>query len=315
MKAFVIAGTDGEIVLELGREVVQRNYRGYAPIDYVARERGVKDLLGLLEQGSLLDAGSFIWLRDGESLSAREFETLRVALAVEPAQGLLVTATEKKANLQRWRQLEGPPHVRVRVVEAKDSGFVEASLVKRAAAQGVQLSPAAARELLARAESYGRAVRELDKLLSYHYGKDAVTLADVQAFVQLEPRSGMFDYVDAFLRRDFVASLSHLERLLAAGEKPDAAFHVLLSMFGSFVRAATMFKIGQREKEVAQALGIFEWQARKYRDFARSWSWTEMVEAQWRLLRADAALKSGEARDVAVLLKKTILSLPRPASV
>jgi DNA polymerase III delta subunit len=309
VKAFIIVGTEQDLVSEFGREVVARNYKGYAPVEISAREATIDDIRGLLFQESLLGASGFIWIRDGEAFDSKKFKAFVDLLSHEPSQGLLVTAVEKKKDVARWRALEGRDHVKVRVLDARDAESLVAALVRKAAKDGVTLSAAAARELLSRTESYPRASRELEKLLAYYHGCDAIGIGEVQRYVNLEPQSGLFDFIDAVLARDFTKSLVYLERFIAAGEKPDAAFHVLLSVFVSFVRAATMFRIGKKDKKVAEELGIYEWQARKYRAFAKKWTWSQAVEAFWELLRADARLKSGETRDVKVLLEKTILVL------
>jgi DNA polymerase-3 subunit delta len=131
----------------------------------------------------------------------------------------------------------------------------------------------------------------LDKLVTYADTR-AITSADVTALVPQGREVTVFALVDAVGSRDRRAALETYRRLLADNVSPI----FLLVMLTRQIRLLLGAHDAQsRREDLAAALRVQPWVARKIGQQARGFSAERCVQAYRRLAEVDASIKTGQA--------------------
>lgn len=308
LRSIILAGVSEDFLMHKSLEVVEANRKkGIQATKFYLSESSFEELVAMLNQSSLLGSDEFVWVREAELLKDSEIRKLKSLLESEISRQLLITAVEKKKRLRRWQEFSGIRGVRLKIYDEIEMETLSRELIKIASRYGKTLTGAAAEILLKRCQrNFSIASGELIKLIHYFSEKSVLTIDEVQAYVKELPSGKLFNFIDALLQHDLAAAAKRLDDVLAAGERPEAIFYVLLSTFTDSVRAATLFKSGADEREVASAIGLEEWQVSNYKRNSKRWSWDELVEAYWLMLDFDSKIKTGEIRNPADALKRFI---------
>lgn len=309
---FLIAGSDRDLVEYKSFEVVDINrQKGIEPETYSILERGIDELLTMINQPTLLGGEEFIWIRDGERLRKNQLKKLKTLLEKGVSRQLLITAVEKGRKIGRWESLKKIENVRSKLYKyPKNSDYVR-ELKKFAGKRSKTLEPSAAETLIKKCRgNFGLSVRELDKLLWFYLDKPKITGKEVNNFVNTVPEARLFSFIDAYLSNDGREAGIHLEEILRSGEKPEAVFYILLSSFSSFVKAVTALKLKMGDSEVAEYADLKKWQVRNYKRFSKEWKWDQLVDIYWNALRYDMKVKRGDERNLKNVLNRMVIELP-----
>ena len=192
----------------------------------------------------------------------------------------------------------------VRQLAAPSEGQMARWILERAGERGTRLEPAAA-DLLARKvgafvregdvdrSGQGRlAVAELEKLALYRLG-EPVRREDVEALVPDAVPGSLWALADAVGGRRTREAATLVERVLASRPEP-VVLTVLHRRLRDLVLVAEARARGEPLPDVARAMKLKEYPARKLWEQAASWEPNELEAAIEGLLGVDTALK-GEA--------------------
>jgi len=180
-------------------------------------------------------------------------------------------------------------------------------LKQRAADHKLKLDDRAAYALI---NTVGNGLRELDgalEQLSTGHGTGAKITADAVRkafFRQADERT--FAFTDAVGERKLAPAVIALRRLLDQGDEPLALFGVLTAHFRRLLRARRYADAGPRE--VASALGMPEWRAKKMIAQIRSYREEELVDALQMLAATDLDMK-GEFPSPEAALERTVMKI------
>ncbi len=164
--------------------------------------------------------------------------------------------------------------------------------VDHAKKQGLELPEDVAEELIARcSDDKVRVSREVEKLALYASG--TATLDDVEALCPPDMQSNIFAFVDSLAVGDQGRALELLEGLLAKSEPPLRIVHMIRRQFRLLARARARFAAGASRSEVASALKVPPFVARKLEEQAGKMSEEDIERALALTLELERGLKGG----------------------
>jgi DNA polymerase-3 subunit delta len=138
--------------------------------------------------------------------------------------------------------------------------------------------------------------REIDKLATWAAG-EPLGVEEVQSLAAPLGEGHAWDLTDALGERDLARALGVIESAYRRSAHPTHEPGIFATRLGSHVlrlaRAKSLLEGGARVPEVAKALGIKEYPARKLVAQAERFSVDELRDATVRIARLDHALKGG----------------------
>lgn len=138
--------------------------------------------------------------------------------------------------------------------------------------------------------------REVDKLATWAAG-EPLGLEEVQQLAVPLGDSDPWELTDALGKRDLATALSLVEDGYRRSPRPSQEPNVFSNRLSGHVlrlaRAKSLLERGARASDVAKALGIKEFPARKLAEQAQRFTAEELGDATVRLARLDHALKGG----------------------
>lgn len=137
---------------------------------------------------------------------------------------------------------------------------------------------------------------ECEKLISYTYGRDEVTVPDIDAVTEERPEDQIFKMMDAIGHRDQKKALECYYDLLRSGEAPIKILFMLNRHFHILLQIKDLMKNG-RESEAAALLKIPPFTVRNYTGQAKQFSEKALLDAFSSGVDTDEAIKSGRAVD------------------
>ncbi|MCL5998021.1 MAG: hypothetical protein M1546_18520 [Chloroflexi bacterium] len=187
-------------------------------------------------------------------------------------------------------------------------------IIERARQKGGDIAPPAAQLLsskINRGDKYDRdhyaedsrlylrkLDNELEKLVAYASGR-RIESADVDSLVADEEISDMFKFVDAVSVRDGQTAFRLMRGILARGESP----LVVMTMLARQTRLMLSAKEYESlpADQLAQAMSVHPFVARKVEQQARRFSTPELERAHLAIMEADVAIKTGRMDDLTAL--------------
>lgn len=142
-----------------------------------------------------------------------------------------------------------------------------------------------------------RADAELIKLVSYVNGERPIEEADVDLLTPYLAEARIFDMVDAMTEGRSQAALQQLYRLLQ--EKDEDPFHVygmIVRQFRLLLLAKEFLAAGGYPKEMAAALGMAPYVARKVTQQSRGFSLSQLDRIYRALSETDFQMKTGQIK-------------------
>ena len=190
----------------------------------------------------------------------------------------LLAAAKKVGEVHSFEQPTGKALARWAVGHAKKAGL--------------KLPEDVAVELVARcSDDKARVAREVEKLSLYADGE--ATTEDVEALCPPDLQSNIFHFVDALGAGNGGRALGLLEALLGTGEPPLRIVHMIRRQFRMLARAKALLEEGAPRPEVASALKVPPFVARKLEEGARKMGEEELERALALVSDLERGLKGG----------------------
>lgn len=249
--------------------------------------------------------------RSGKSSEERLGQLLE---AFPPWATLLLTSPHVDRRSRLYRQLQARGRVLDLGVEKERSGRISREALMEFIGQrlkelGKRAQPKALEMMLARAgDELWSVHRELEKLALYVGDEPAISAADVAEVFLDRGEAWVFDLTEALAKRDPLAALRHLSRLLAQGEPPLRLLAVLAGEIRRLISARELLD-GPLRGKWKSGMSFGEFQSRllgrglpllggsPYRDYfafqnAEGFRRGELLRCLELLHRADVQLKS-----------------------
>lgn len=139
--------------------------------------------------------------------------------------------------------------------------------------------------------------KELEKLVDYTYGRDAVTEADVEAVCTVQTESKVFDMIDAMVAGNFKLALDLYYDLLTLKEPSGRILYLIARQYSLLLKTRLLLDERASKPEIASRLGLADWLAGKYIRMAGNYSTEYLEECVRRCVEAEEDFKTGKLND------------------
>lgn len=287
MSVYLLLGDDEE----RKARGIEKLRKGRVVEAYDAGETSPETVVSACNSQSLFGDGPFVLVRNLDAWNAAQKagildylqdpspETDLVMLGVKlGAREKLLAAVEKTGEVHDFKQPTGKALAKWAVGHAKKLDL--------------ELPEDVAGELVTRcSDDKVRIMGEIEKLTLYADG--TATLEDLEALVRPDLQSNIFRFVDALGAGDRSEALELLEALLVTGEPALRIVHMVRRQFRLLARARSLFEEGTPRREVASALKVPPFVAKKLEEQARRMDEGDLEHALALTLDLEGGLKGG----------------------
>jgi DNA polymerase-3 subunit delta len=303
MSVYLLLGDDEE----RKARGVEKLGQGRALEAYNAAETSPETVVSACNSHSLFGDGPFVLVRNLDAWNAAQKarildylqnpspETDLVMLGEKlGAREKLLAAVKRKGEVHDFKQPTGTALAKWAIGHAKKLGL--------------ELPEDVAGELVARcSDDKVRVMGEIEKLVLYAEG--TATLEDLEALVRPDLQSNIFRFVDALGTGDRSEALKLLEALLATGEPPLRIVYMVRRQFRLLARARSLFEEGNPRPEVASALKVPPFVAKKLEEQARRMDEGDLERALALTLDLEGGLKGGSDLAYELQVELAVLKL------
>lgn len=305
MAVYVLLGDDEE----RKARGIDKIRKGRNVEDYDAGETSPESVVSACNSYSLFGEGSVILVRNIDAWNAAqkgrilgylkdpspEADLVLLGKKLGAREKLLVAAKEV-GEVHSFEQPTGKALARWAVGYAK-----KASLV---------LPEDVAAELIVRcSDDKTRVAREVEKLALYADGE--ATIKDVEALCPPDLQSNIFQFVDALGAGNGGRALDLLEALLGTGEPPLRIVHMIRRQFRLLARAKALFEEGAPRPEIASALKVPPFVARKLEEQADKLREEDLERALALISDLERGLKGGSELSDELQVELAVMGLSR----
>ena len=139
---------------------------------------------------------------------------------------------------------------------------------------------------------------ELEKLITYTYGRDIVSSSDIEAVCTTQTTNKIFDMVRAVTEKNQKRALDLYYDLLTLREPPMRILFLLAKQFRQLLLTKKMSAEGASQNDIASRLGVPSFVVRNIASCARSYSTETLEQAVADFVDAEEAVKTGRLGDV-----------------
>jgi DNA polymerase-3 subunit delta len=177
----------------------------------------------------------------------------------------------------------------------------------RARELGLRLDGEAAKALVATVgSSQQRLSREIEKIAIAVHPEPTATVEDVERLAAGEASPKVYDLADAVVGGNVEASIALAEELSDWGERPSRFVYPVVGRLREVHRAVELLEGGMTEKELASALKMPPWRAKKVVALARRADREALERALCRFADLEIELRGGGSLDEATAVTLTL---------
>ena len=143
----------------------------------------------------------------------------------------------------------------------------------------------------------GTKEEELEKLISYVYGKEGSTREDVEAICTVRTENKIFDMINAIAEKKQKRALELYYDLLALKEPAMRIMYLITRQFQILMVVKSMSSRGFGSEEIAQKAGCPKWALRKYQGQCRNFTIDQLKQAVKDGADFETAVKTGQMND------------------
>ena len=171
-------------------------------------------------------------------------------------------------------------------------------IVRRLDKEGRKIQASAVHLLVDRVgEDMQQLYNEMEKLVTYTMGRDAIYLEDVQVLTPIRSEDRIFELIDAIAERNQDKALKLYYDLLALRESP---LRVLILMGKQFERILQVKELREQsfdQSTIADRLGMRGFVVRKSLGQGARFTQAQLKQALARCVAADESIKTGKMKD------------------
>ena len=139
---------------------------------------------------------------------------------------------------------------------------------------------------------------ELEKLITYTWGREVVTSGDIEEVCTTQTQNKIFDMVRAVTEKNQKKALDLYYDLLTLKEPPMRILFLLAKQYRQMFLAKQLSVEGASQNEIMSRLGVPAFAVRNILSCARAYSLQELEEAVRDFVDAEETVKTGRLGDV-----------------
>jgi len=139
--------------------------------------------------------------------------------------------------------------------------------------------------------------QEIDKLVSYCYGRDVVTVQDVEDVCSTQTTSHIFDMISAIANKKQQQALDLYYDLLALKEPPMRILYLIVRQFNGILQVKELMSKGVSGKDIASRIGVAPFVAGKYQAQAKYFEMNTLIDALNECASTEEGVKQGKIND------------------
>ena len=274
---------------------------------YDAAETSPEAVVSACNSYSLFGEGTFVLLKNLDAWNAGQKAKIVDYLEDPSPEAELVMLGEKlgaREKLLAAVKAAGEVHS----FEQPTGKALARWAVDYAQKQGLTMTEDVAEDLVARCSNdKARVSRETEKLALYAAGK--ATMEELEALCPPDLQSNIFQFVDALGAGNRGRALELLEALIGIGEPTLRIVYMIRRQFRLLARARALFADGAPRSEVASALKVPPFVARKLEEQSRGLSEGDLERALALTLALESDLKGGSDLGDELQVELTVMGL------
>lgn len=134
---------------------------------------------------------------------------------------------------------------------------------------------------------------EMEKLCSYTYGRNEITVKDIEEIVTVSTSAKVFDMIKAMANRKQKIALDMYHDLLAHKESPFGILALIVMQFNKMLTVKEMLDDGLDVKRIAQRMNLWDKYVREYKAQADKYTFKQLRAALDACGQADEDAKLG----------------------
>ena len=139
--------------------------------------------------------------------------------------------------------------------------------------------------------------REMEKLLSYVYEKDSITLEDVEAICTKQVQTKVFEMISFLASKNLTKVLELYHDMLAAKEPPIRILALIIRQFDQMYVMKDMASQGMNAQTIANKMGVRDFIVRKNLGLARNFTMEQIRALLEDAADLDERAKTGRIND------------------
>lgn len=151
--------------------------------------------------------------------------------------------------------------------------------------------------------------KELKKLVDYTYGRESISVEDVEAICTVQVENKIFDMIDAIIGKDMKKAMDKYYDLLTLKESPMRILFLISKQYNQLLKVKLLREAGFPVDDVAKKAGMSEWLAKKTLNMAGRFSVGQLETCVRECVEAEEAVKTGKINDrlsVEIIISKFV---------
>lgn len=140
-------------------------------------------------------------------------------------------------------------------------------------------------------------LRELEKLISYTYGREVITAQDIEQICSTQITGKIFDMITAVSEKNQRKALELYQDLLTLKEPPMRILFLISRQFNLMLQVKELQKAGCDTVNIAKQTGLQSFLVGKYAAQARKFSTEFLKQALTECVEFEEAIKTGKMED------------------
>lgn len=142
-----------------------------------------------------------------------------------------------------------------------------------------------------------RICQELEKLICYTYGREAITADDIKQVCSVQVTNQIFDMIDAMALKKQKQALHLYYGLLALKEAPLKILALINRQFNLLLQVKDLLRLGKDKAEIAKRAGFPLFFAGRYINQSKGFTMEELRKALEDSVQAEEDVKMGNMAD------------------
>ena len=287
---------------------VEKLRKGRTIEAYEASAVGPESVVSACNSFSLFGEGPFVILRNLDAWNAAQKAVIVDYLQNPSPEADLLLIGKKLGSRERLLSAVNKTG-EVHTFEQPTGKALVKWLVGHANKRGLELPDDVAEDMTARCSGDKmRLVQETEKLALY-VGEGTATNEDVAALCPPDVQSNIFAFVDSLAAGDRDRALRLLEELIATGEPPLRLTFMIRRQFQLVARASALLERGTPQREIASALKVPPFVARKLDEQGRKLGDEDIERALALIQDLESGLKGGSNLSDDLQIEMTVMKL------
>lgn len=139
--------------------------------------------------------------------------------------------------------------------------------------------------------------QELEKLICYTYGRDIITIEDIEQVCTVQITNQIFDMINAMAEKKLKTALDLYYNLLALKEAPLKILALINRQFNLLMQVKDLLRLGKDKSEIASKTGLPPFFVGRYISQSKGFTMEQLRQAVEDSVQAEEDVKKGNMAD------------------